>query len=104
MSDATTASTYHGPAITIEGIRRALAELEGMPEGNDTPIRLTQREVDRLASLLGLQLRPTSEPGPSSLMGIPIVVLPEGAPITRLFSLHQRIERSHPLLRAMRLP
>jgi hypothetical protein len=104
MNDPTTASTYHGPAITLEGIRRALAALEGLPEINDTPIRLTQKEVDRLVDLLGLQMRPRAEPGPSSLMGIPVMVLPEGSPITRLFSLYQRIERSHPLLRTMRLP
>lgn len=95
----TTASTYHGPPVTLEDLRRAVAWIETAPPPPPTdPIHLTRQEMDRLADAMGL-VHPNTENAPSSLMGIPIVVVDENHPIARLFTWKQRIERTHPLLK-----
>lgn len=92
------ASTYHGEPITLQGIQRAMADLDALgPPPNMEPMRLTRRELSQLADALDLE-QPAGA-APSSLLGVPIIEVDESSAVARLFTLRQRIERIHPLLK-----
>jgi hypothetical protein len=95
----TTASTYNGPPITAEAVCRSINHIlqHESQYRLPAPIRLTRSEINRLADLLHCD-RPAKDMA-NSLAGIPIVEMPEDSPFVRMFTLQERIERTHPLMR-----
>lgn len=95
------ASTYAGPILTVEAMKVAMAQLKALPPIDLTPIVLTYREARELAAQ-ATGAAPGELEKFQTLLGIPLRLVTEGDALARMFTLRERVERKHWMLRQPR--
>lgn len=71
------ATTGGHQAVTLEGIQRALAEVDRLgPPPRREPLRLTRAELDRVAR----ELKVPAE-GHTTIFGVPVIVIADDHPL-----------------------